>query len=57
MRARVEELAALQERERLSRDLHDRVSQILFGMQLTSRSAALLARDDPRRVRRTPGSP
>jgi signal transduction histidine kinase len=48
--ARVEELAALQERERLARDLHDRVSQILFGMQLTSRSAALLARDDPRRV-------
>ncbi len=47
---RVEELAALQERERLSRDLHDRVSQILFGMQLTSRSAALLARDDPQRV-------
>ena len=48
--SRVEELAGLEERERLSRDLHDRVSQILFGMQLTSRSAALLARDDPRRV-------
>ncbi len=47
---RAEELAALQERERLSRDLHDRVSQILFGIQLTARSAELVAGDDPSRV-------
>lgn len=38
----VEELAALRERNRLARNLHDTVSQHIFSIVLTSRSAELL---------------
>ena len=40
--SQVEQLAALQERNRLSRELHDSVSQVLFSITLTARSAQLL---------------
>jgi signal transduction histidine kinase len=46
----VEELASLQERARLARELHDTVSQLVFGVALTSRSAQLLLEQDPTRV-------
>jgi signal transduction histidine kinase len=45
----VEEIAAVQERNRLARELHDSVSQTLFSIGLHSRSARLLqARDRAR---------
>jgi len=47
----VEELASLQERSRLARELHDAVSQIIFTIVLTARSAQLLLEQDPSRVR------
>jgi signal transduction histidine kinase len=43
----VEELAALQERNRLARELHDTVSQLIFSISLTTRSAQLLLEKDP----------
>jgi signal transduction histidine kinase len=43
----VEELASLQERSRLARELHDTVSQLVFSLTLTARSAQLLLRQDP----------
>lgn len=43
----VEELASLQERSRLARELHDTVSQLVFSITLTTRSAQLLLRQDP----------
>lgn len=46
----VEELAALQERNRLARELHDKVSQLLFGISLTTRSTQLFLSKDPARV-------
>lgn len=46
----VEELAAIQERNRLARELHDTVSQLIFSISLTTRSAQLLLERDPRRV-------
>ena len=46
----VEELAAAQERNRLSRSLHDKVSQLVFGVSLTARSAQLLLNKDPERL-------
>jgi signal transduction histidine kinase len=46
----VEELAAMQERNRLARDLHDTVSQLIFSISLTARSAQLLLEKDPQRV-------
>lgn len=45
-----EELAATQERNRLARELHDSVSQIIFSITLTSQSARLLLERDPARV-------
>jgi signal transduction histidine kinase len=39
---RLERLAGARERQRLARDLHDSVTQTLFSMTLTARSAALL---------------
>jgi signal transduction histidine kinase len=45
-----EELAAARERNRLARELHDSVSQILFAVTLTSRSARLLLERDPARA-------
>lgn len=46
----VEELAAMQERNRLARELHDTVSQLIFSISLTTRSAQLLLEKDPPRV-------
>jgi len=48
---RVEELATLRERSRLARELHDSVSQMVFSIVLTTRSAQLLLEGDPQRVR------
>ena len=46
----VEELASVQERNRLARELHDTVSQLIFSINLTARSAQLLLAKDPRRA-------
>jgi signal transduction histidine kinase len=46
----VEELAALEERDRLARELHDTVSQLIFSITLTTRSAQMLLERDPARV-------
>jgi signal transduction histidine kinase len=40
--------AALEERQRLARDLHDSVSQALFGIALGTRTARTLLQQDPR---------
>ncbi len=48
--ARVEELAAAQERDRLARELHDSVGQTIFSITLTAESARLLLQKDPGRV-------
>ncbi len=45
-----EELAATRERNRLARELHDSVSQVIFGLTFTSQSARLLLERDPARV-------
>jgi len=42
-----DELAAARERNRLARDLHDTVSQLIFSITLTARSARLLLDRDP----------
>lgn len=47
----VEELASIQERNRLARELHDSVSQTMFSVALNIRSAQLLLEKDPSRVR------
>ena len=46
----VEEMAAVQERNRLARELHDTVSQLIFSISLTARSAQLLLAKDLLRV-------
>lgn len=48
--AQVEELAAARERNRLARELHDSISQVIFSITLTSQSARRLLRRDPARV-------
>ncbi len=48
--AQAEELTAIEERNRLARELHDTVSQLIFSISLTSRSAQLLLKKDPERV-------
>ena len=48
--AQAVELAAAQERNRLARELHDSVSQSIFSIILTARSAQLLLDRDPGRV-------
>jgi signal transduction histidine kinase len=45
-----EELTAVRERNRLARELHDSVSQMIFGVTLTSQSARLLLERDSARV-------
>ena len=45
-----EELAAVQEHEHIARELHDSVSQIIFGISLDAQSARLLLDKDPQRV-------
>jgi signal transduction histidine kinase len=46
-----ERLGAARERQRLARDLHDSVTQTLFSMTLTAKSALLLLRRGPDEVR------
>jgi signal transduction histidine kinase len=48
--AQAEELAAVRERNRLARELHDSVSQVIFSIALTSQSARLFLERDPARV-------
>jgi signal transduction histidine kinase len=48
--SQVEDLAAVQERNRLARELHDTVSQLMFSINLTVRSAQLELKKDPARV-------
>jgi signal transduction histidine kinase len=45
-----EELAAARERNRLARELHDSISQVIFSITLTSQSARLLLEREPARV-------
>ena len=47
----VEELAAMQERNRLARELHDSVSQTMFSIILNIRSTQILLEREPARVR------
>jgi signal transduction histidine kinase len=46
----VEELAAMQEHEQITRELQDSVSQIIFSIRLDAQSARLLAEKDPQRL-------
>jgi signal transduction histidine kinase len=46
----VDELAALRERNRLARELHDSVSQAVFSIVLAVRSAQLMREREPDRV-------
>jgi signal transduction histidine kinase len=48
--SQAEDLAALQERNRLARELHDTVSQLIFSISLTTRSAQMLLKTDPARL-------
>lgn len=48
--AQADQLAAARERNRLARELHDSVSQVIFSIRLTSQSARLLLDRDPARV-------
>lgn len=45
--AQAKELAAMKERTRLARDLHDVVTQLLFSMTLTAQSARMLLDREP----------
>jgi signal transduction histidine kinase len=47
---KAKDLAAARERNRLARELHDSVSQEIFGITLTSESARLLLELEPNRV-------
>jgi len=47
----VEELAAMKERNRLARELHDAVTQSIFSMTLITRSALILQEREPQQVR------
>lgn len=47
----VEELTALEERNRLARELHESVSQTVFSIVLNARSTQLLLDQNPARVR------
>jgi len=46
----VDELTTMQERNRLARELHDTVSQMVFSISLTTRSAQLLLEKDTSRL-------
>lgn len=48
--SQVEDLAAVQERNRLARQLHDSVTQLMFSISLTCRSAQALLEKDPARL-------
>ncbi len=47
---RSRELSVIEERARLARDLHDAVSQKLFGIRVKARAAAILVPKDPGRA-------
>ncbi len=47
----VQELAAMEERTRLARELHDSVSQTMFGITLTTRTAQILLERNPTAVK------
>jgi signal transduction histidine kinase len=47
----MEELSAIQERNRLARELHDSVSQTMFSISLHTRAAQILLDRAPERVR------
>jgi len=47
----VEELATMEERNRLARELHDSVSQTMFSIVLNTRSAQILLERNPARVK------
>jgi signal transduction histidine kinase len=47
---RIEELAAVNERHRLARELHDSVTQTIFSLTLIARSASILNEKDPAQV-------
>jgi signal transduction histidine kinase len=49
--SQVEELSAIQERNRLARELHDSVSQTMFSIVLYSRATCILLERDPERLR------
>jgi signal transduction histidine kinase len=49
--SQVEELAAIEERNRLARQIHDSVSQTMFSILLNTRAAQLLLEKRPERVR------
>lgn len=48
--AQADELVAARERNQLARELHDSVSQTIFGVTLTSQAARMLLERDPARV-------
>jgi signal transduction histidine kinase len=48
--AQAEELAVAKDRNRLARDLHDSVSQIIFSMRLTADAVRILQQRDPSQV-------
>src|SRR5919198_1483738 len=48
---RSRELSTVEERKRLARELHDSVTQSLFGMSLTAEAAAALVDVDPARAK------
>jgi signal transduction histidine kinase len=48
---RSRELSTVEERKRLARELHDSVTQSLFGMSLTAEAAAALVESDPARAK------
>jgi signal transduction histidine kinase len=48
---RVEELASMEERNRLARELHDSVSQTMFSILLNTRSAQIILKRTPNRLR------
>jgi signal transduction histidine kinase len=47
----VEELAAVEERNRLARELHDSVSQTIFSITLNTRAAQILLERNPAGVK------
>jgi signal transduction histidine kinase len=48
--AQAEQLAVVKDRNRLARDLHDSVSQIIFSMRLTADAIRILQQRDPTQV-------
>jgi signal transduction histidine kinase len=49
--SQVEEFAAIEERNRLARELHDSVSQTMFSIVLNTRTAQILLERDPAQMR------